>query len=468
MSLESLIARLEVATTRLEALASGSGPAAGAAAGGDFDASSSEMITAYDDIINGALKTYLSLSSTIGGLVKDQSDEVAKVFNAQRAFLTVAASSKKPSDAVLGELLAPTSGAIAAAQGIRDQNRGARDVFNHLTAIYEGLPALGWVLVAPAPVPQIKQFSEAAQFYSNRVLKDFRGKDDTQASWAQSVPALFNELADFVKKFHTTGLVWNPAGKEATAASVPAAAAAAAPAAAEKPAVSPKPEAIKSVPAASVAPTAAAGASLFGELNQGGSVTSGLRKVDQSQMTHKNPELRSSSVVAAAPSRAAPKEAVGQTELLGNKWDVQNHIGQTITIESQETRQTVYIYNCSNTTIFIKGKVNAVTVDKCKKVAVVVDTVISGVEIVNSQSGQFQILEKCPTINIDKTDGLQLYLSKDAIDIDILTAKSSELNVYTPGKTEDDDHLETPLPEQFKSTFCKETRTWITETIKHG
>lgn len=37
--------------------------------------------------------------------------------------------------------------------------------------------------------------------------------------------------------------------------------------------------------------------SVFAQLNQGEGVTKGLRKVDKSEMTHKNPELRSAGVV---------------------------------------------------------------------------------------------------------------------------------------------------------------------------
>ena len=71
-------------------------------------------------------------------------------------------------------------------------------------------------------------------------------------------------------------------------------------------------------------------------MNQGGAVTSGLRKVDPSQMTHKNPELRTSSAVPAADEMKAapvvkPKPAFGaaaakkpaKTELEGgNRWSV--------------------------------------------------------------------------------------------------------------------------------------------------
>ena len=39
---------------------------------------------------------------------------------------------------------------------------------------------------------------------------------------------------------------------------------------------------------------------VFSQLNRGADVTKGLKKVDKSEMTHKNPELRASSVVPAA------------------------------------------------------------------------------------------------------------------------------------------------------------------------
>jgi adenylyl cyclase-associated protein len=72
-------------------------------------------------------------------------------------------------------------------------------------------------------------------------------------------------------------------------------------------------------------------------LNKGGDITSGLKKVDKSQMTHKNPELRQTSAVpekksppevkakpgalARQPSQVAKKPA--KTELEGgNKWSV--------------------------------------------------------------------------------------------------------------------------------------------------
>lgn len=49
----------------------------------------------------------------------------------------------------------------------------------------------------------------------------------------------------------------------------------------------------------SAAPANSNAAAVFSELNRGGQVTRGLRKVDKSEMTHKNPALRSGGVVPA-------------------------------------------------------------------------------------------------------------------------------------------------------------------------
>jgi len=70
-NLEALVARLEVATSRLESLAA-SGGVGGAAAGGADAGASSEALEAFDALVNGTLKTFLDLSAKIGGEVKEQ------------------------------------------------------------------------------------------------------------------------------------------------------------------------------------------------------------------------------------------------------------------------------------------------------------------------------------------------------------------------------------------------------------
>jgi adenylyl cyclase-associated protein len=79
------------------------------------------------------------------------------------------------------------------------------------------------------PAPVIAEARDAAQFYANRVIKDFKDKlfisvslrgslhgltiycrDVKHVEWARSFMALLEELRKYVLEFHTTGLSWNP------------------------------------------------------------------------------------------------------------------------------------------------------------------------------------------------------------------------------------------------------------------
>lgn len=52
-----------------------------------------------------------------------------------------------------------------------------------------------------------------------------------------------------------------------------------------------------------------------------------------------------------------------------------------------------------------------------------------------------QVLGKCPTVSIDKTDGCIIYLSKDSLKCEIVSAKSSEMNVAIPPKGGSGDYV---------------------------
>ncbi len=56
----------------------------------------------------------------------------------------------------------------------------------------------------------------------------------------------------------------------------------------------------------------------------------------------------------------------------------------------------------------VKGKVNAITIDQCKKTGVVFDSLVASCELVNSSNLQVQVTGVMPTIAIDKCDGVQV------------------------------------------------------------
>ena len=51
---------------------------------------------------------------------------------------------------------------------------------------------------------------DAAMFYTNRVLKDYKGKNEDHVEWTKKLLQALNELQNYIKQHHTTGLTWNP------------------------------------------------------------------------------------------------------------------------------------------------------------------------------------------------------------------------------------------------------------------
>jgi len=457
--LTDLISRLETVTKRLETVENK------VAAGGSTTpvGPTSASVEEFQGLIDQFIVPLVESSGKMDAVLKQQADLLLQAVQAQKAFLSTAAQSKKPADAALQELVKPVSDLMGKIVDLKEKNRSSK-FFNNLSTIAEGIGALGWVVVSPAPGPMVGEMRGSAEFYGNRILKDFKGKDQAQCDWVAFYVNFLKELQAFVKKYHTTGTTWNPQGGDAKSVqgSQPA------PAPAPGPGGPPPPpppslerlmEGVGSEPKQESKPATGA---LFSAINQGGAVTSGLKKVSADMQTHKNPNLRAGSVVPAkdtssttssAPAKTTNKFTAGPPKIAleGNKWVVEYQVNnQSIVIDQTELKQTVYIYRCKGSTIQIKGKVNSVSLDDCEKVGIVFENVLSGVEAVNCRSIQVQSLGKIPTITIDKTSGGQIFLSKESLEVEIITSTSSELNVSIP--QQNDEVTETPVPEQFKST----------------
>jgi adenylyl cyclase-associated protein len=215
--MEDLVKRLEVATARLEKLA-GSGQSISTSTAPSVIQGSTgggATLTEYDSNVEPAVQDFFKASQTIGGLVAQQALQVQGAFQACKSLIATATQSQKPSMNDLQTLVKPLQEAIQSVQEIKNANR-TNPHFNHLSAVAEGIPCLGWVMVEPTPAPFILEMRDSAQFYSNRVLKEFKDKDQAHVDWVNSWIQVFVALAAYVKKWHTTGLVWS--GKVANGA----------------------------------------------------------------------------------------------------------------------------------------------------------------------------------------------------------------------------------------------------------
>ncbi|KAJ1518448.1 F-actin-capping protein subunit beta [Coelomomyces lativittatus] len=151
-----------------------------------------------------------------------------------------------------------------------------------------------------------------------------------------------------------------------------------------------------------------------------------------------------------------------------NRWNIENYTHrQDLEITQADIKQAVYIFGCVDCVIQVKGKVKSVTLDKCKKTAVIVDSLVTSLDVVNSQSTKLQVNGSVPTICIDKSDGVQVYLFKDALSSEIYTAKSTEVNVIMPSEKDELDSVEKPIPDQIKTTICPQKRNLISVPVEH-
>ena len=242
----------------------------------------------------------------------------------------------------------------------------------------------------------------------------------------------------------------------------------------------PPPPGIPPAPAPA-APAADMGA-VFDQLNQGEGITSSLRKVDKSEMTHKNPNLRAGSIVpegssvrgkSPAPSKKPKPENMRarkppRRELEGSKWLIENFDapGEIIEVSAQQN-QSILISRCNKTIIKVSNKANAIAIDNCVGLSLIVDSLVSSLDIIKCPKFAVQIDGTVPTLLMDQVDGATVYLSQESLNTEIFTSKCSAINItLPPPEGTDEDTKECPLPEQFKS-YLKDG-VLVSEIVEHA
>lgn len=448
-----------------------------------------ESIEEFDAFINSTVQKYATISKAIGGLLAEQAEKVVQGFHEQRKFLLITTKSKKPDltgseMSVYQDLLKPINEALMAVTNIKDAHRDS-PVFNALSAVSEGFMVSAWVTVDARPYKHVEEYLGSAQFFGNRVLKEYKDKDPKMIEWIQSYYQIFRDLTDYVKNYFPNGVPWNPKGKPAqevlktlaaAPSSVPSAGGPPPP-----PPPPPGPPPVLQISEVKPEPAAPGGlGAVFSELNQGEAVTKGLRKVDKSQMTHKNPALRASSTVperdssvrgkSPAPGKKPKPESMRvkkppKKELEGNKWTIENYEKETVEIEAS-INHSILISKCSGTTIIIRGKANAVTVENTNRLSLIVDQLISSVDVVKSQNFALQVLNTVPTVLLDQLDGAQIYFSKESSSTRVFHSKSAGINLNVIG--DDDDYKELPLPSQICSYYDPKKGDVVDEIVSHA
>ena len=445
--LDTFASRLAVVEGKLGvAAAAGAPPATGGGGGGE-----APSIAAFDAYCAAYLDPFVAACGALGAPEAAACGEVvAEGWAAMRAFLVAASQSKKPANfpADCMPLLKPAQEAMAKAS----KAVGRGDWECHQKTVSEGLQCLSWLVVVPAPRDVIESYIGGQDFWANKIRVKYKKTAPAQTAFCDTFKKLIQELMPYVKAHHMAGVTFNPKGGDLAAfagAPAPAPKKAAAPAAAPA--------------AAAGGAKAGLGAALAGLQGANDLQSKGLRKVTDDQKTYKK-EYAGGAAPApkAKPKVAARKQTVTKGDpkktLVGKKWLVENQTKDcgvvTVDLDANEGHKfTIYVVACYEATIVVNGKCNSVTVDACAKCQVVFDSCISSFEVVNSKSMKVQVRGTCPSVAIDKTDGILTYLSKDTLPItSFLTSKSSDMQVSFPD--DNDDMVEAPIPEQFQHKAC--------------
>jgi len=427
--------------------------------GGASDGAAAPFVTAYDAYCDQKLKPFVAACEALGPVVAELGDIVNRAWAAQRGFLVMVSKCKKPSDqsAVMGQLK-DLQGVFGDAKAFGVDAKFA----NHSKSINEGLQICQWVLMAPPaslPADYAGEMIGASDFWANKLRMEHKNTDGgpPHIAFATTFKELMQGLVAYIKDHHKTGVSWNFQGVEISSYS---GAAAAAPAAAPK------------APAAASAATSSkpAGGGLgdvfagIKKLGDGSSAAgaAGLKTVTNDMQTWRDEYKgdKPAPVKKAIAKRVEEKPTKPPVcELQRDKWIIENQSAESgvCTVEGLTIKQQVYIYGCIGATIVINGKAKNIILDKCKKTQVVLESVVSSVETVNCQRVKIQIKGTCPSVAIDKTDGCTIYLSKEAMGAQLITSKSSEMNVSFPNPKIPDEMLETCIPEQFVHSVVPET-----------
>ena len=231
---------------------------------------------------------------------------------------------------------------------------------------------------------------------------------------------------------------------------------------------------------------------VFDQLNQGSAVTLGLRKVDNSEMTHKNPSLRAGGFVqqrnnsqaSLSSSESRRKSPVPSTkpkpesmrtkkaprrELDGNKWIIENFedTGSNIIEISAELSQSLLVSKCTKCIIKVAGKANAISINDCTSVSILVDSLVSSLDVVKSPKFQVQVDGVVPTVLLDQVDGATVFLGKKSMSTEVFTSKCTSINIVLPPQDErEGDDKECPLPEQIRSVV--KNGMVVSEIVEHA
>jgi adenylyl cyclase-associated protein len=169
-------------------------------------------LIAFDKFFSSSVYKFADTCDDLGDM-ENLGQLIVETFEGMRYVVVLASRSKQPADMTeLQPHLTPITAAVTKIRALRLK----RDYDNHVKAVMEMLACASWVTCrAPSqlPAPFVKECVGSADFWSNRIRKEFKGKEaPLQIAFCENSKKLLLELAAYIQEHHTTGVTFNPKG----------------------------------------------------------------------------------------------------------------------------------------------------------------------------------------------------------------------------------------------------------------
>jgi len=474
-SFHAILARLETVADRLEqSTAAGGGVAAAAAAAGASAVPDDlPIVQALDAFIEAKVSPIEGAAKALGvSEVTEATATFIEGFRLIRSLLVATARCRKPADQDWAKILGPIM-ELGQRAGKACDNRS--EYFANTKAIAEALFVFTFP-TSPAPPSHVQNALEAMDFHAMKVLKK---KVPAETAWINALKDSLIGLKEMTTENCKLGILWvaggedpvaffaaHPLGSSVDSAAAPKAAAAPGKGKGKGPALpkggfAPKPREEEGAAPAGGDGGGAGMAAVFSDIS--GFSTGKLKKVTDDMKSKNQPKAPAVIPKAAASAAVALAGAAGARkgkgprgppakELQRGNWVVENFEGvHDLSVDEVEQKQLVCIINCKNVTVTVPDKAKSISIDGCDRANVILKgDVISTCELVNSDNIKVQTLAKVNAFAIDKCNGVNLWLSKESLEAEVITSKSSEMNLTVPEEGGDEyDTVEIPIPEQF-------------------
>lgn len=389
---------------------------AGQSAGGGDDGNESEDYPAvqdYDEKFTSKLKASLEEAKKVDPELVELTQVAINASNAVRRLILIGQRNAKPTSGNPFQYLVGATD--AGLKWVKDHFK--TKFVNHSKTLNELMGLLTWPTIGPSAENYVIEMTGSLQCYTNKIVMEFRGKDEKHTKWAQNIVAACKILPEYINDHQKGGIKWNNRGSPAKLESL--------------------------------APT-------------GGSAV--VAPAASSSAPAVQAKVQTTAPKAGAASAQKKTPSVGRVG--DNRVEVKYYENGQPSLPPLKIEDIVSFIGCKGSTFEVKGKVKAISLLQCEKCDLIPNDVIGMIELTNSKGIKVWFEGNVKSVSCDKCDSVELYLNQSSKDVTVMSSFSGSVNLEYPDPKDKGNYIESPIPEQIKAHFDSKGKL-ISEVYVH-